>query len=132
MSDMHPQAAGAGRRSRATIADVAALAGVSRAAVSKVFNRTGSISAETTRRIQEAARELNWTPSATATALRRSRSQTVGLVLDKPNSRVDIGFGTASFLAGIESELAPFDYGLLLYAVGREPAAQLAAYRRGA
>lgn len=130
MSDMHPQAAGAGRRSRATIADVAALAGVSRAAVSKVFNRTGSISVETTRRIQEAARELNWTPSATATALRRSRSQTVGLVLDKPNSRVDIGFGTASFLAGIESELAPFDYGLLLYAVGREPAAQLAAYRR--
>lgn len=130
MSGTHTESTGGAKRARATIADVATRAGVSRAAVSKVFNRTGSISAETTRRIQDAARELNWTPSATATALRRSRSQTVGLVLDKPNERVDIGFGTASFLAGIESELAPFDYGLLLYAVERDPAAQRVAYRR--
>lgn len=115
---------------RATIADVAERAGVSRAAVSKVFNRTGSISAQTTERIRQAAKELNWTPSATATALRLSRSHTVGLVLDMPSDRVDIGFGTASFLAGIESELAPFDYGLLLHAIGEDPAAQVAAYRR--
>lgn len=131
MSDMAPEAARrkpAGRR--ATIADVAARAGVSRAAVSKVFNRTGSISAQTSERIRQAAKELHWTPSATATALRLSRSQTIGLVLDKPSDRVEIGFGTASFLAGIESELARFDYGLLLYAVGQDPAAQIAAYRR--
>ncbi|MCW4459810.1 LacI family DNA-binding transcriptional regulator [Microbacterium sp. MPKO10] len=116
-------------RARATIADVAARAGVSRAAVSKVFNRTGSISVDTTERIRQAARDLNWTPSATATALRRSRSHTIGLVLDKPSDRVDIGLGTASFLAGIQSELAPLDYGLLLHAIDREPAHQLAAYR---
>jgi DNA-binding LacI/PurR family transcriptional regulator len=63
---------------RATIADVAALAGVSRGAVSQVFNGTGNISDQTSQRIREAARKLNWVPSSTAVALRNSFNRTVG------------------------------------------------------
>uniref|UniRef100_UPI001E49A4CE LacI family DNA-binding transcriptional regulator n=1 Tax=Desertihabitans aurantiacus TaxID=2282477 RepID=UPI001E49A4CE len=68
---------------RATITDVAARAGVSKTAVSKVLNGTGSISAATRDRVLQAARDLHWRPSAHAVALRRARSQTVALVLNR-------------------------------------------------
>jgi DNA-binding LacI/PurR family transcriptional regulator len=117
------------RSGRVTISDVASLAGVSPAAVSKVFNQTGSISAATTERIMDAARRLKWRPSAAATALRRSRSQTVGLVINKITDTIDIGASTAVFLSGIESVLSPKDYGLLLYVIERDTEFQERSYR---
>jgi len=113
---------------RPTIADVAALAGVSRAAVSKVFNGTGRISAPTAARIHEAAKKLNWTPSTAAVALRRSRSRTVGLVLNRPGA-LEIGATSSLLISGLESVLAPAGYGLLLYLIDRTPEDEARAYR---
>lgn len=121
----HPRS-GSGRRP--TIADVAALAGVSRAAVSKVFNNSGRISAPTAARIHEAAEKLNWTPSTAAVALRRSRSRTVGLVLNRPGA-LEIGATSSLLISGLESVLAPASYGLLLYLIDRTPEEEARAYK---
>lgn len=124
--DVPPSGDGVGRRP--TIADVAALAGVSRAAVSKVFNNSGRISAPTAARIHEAALKLNWTPSTAAVALRRSRSRTVGLVLNRPGA-LEIGATSSLLISGLESVLAPAGYGLLLYLIDRTPEDEARAYR---
>ncbi|WRH24252.1 LacI family DNA-binding transcriptional regulator [Arthrobacter sp. JZ12] len=99
---------------RATISDVAALAGVSPAAVSKVFNNTGRISESTSQRIRDAAQKLNWAPSAAAIALRKSRTQAIGLVLNSSSQFPDVGAANVGLISGIESILAPREYGLLL------------------
>lgn len=103
---------------RATIADVAALAGVSRAAVSKEFNDTGRISEATANRVRDAARELRWTPSATAVALRRARSRTIRLVLTRSTNYFGVGANSSLLLEGIKSVLSSIGYGLLLDVAG--------------
>lgn len=102
------------RHKGVTISDVAAAAGVSPGAVSKVFNGRGKISAATSQRIREAARRLNWSPRASAVALRRSRSNTVGLVLHRSTS-TGIADSRTLLIEGIESVLTPREYGLLLH-----------------
>jgi DNA-binding LacI/PurR family transcriptional regulator len=64
---------------RVTSADVARLAGVSRATVSYVLNDTPrqSISADTRTRVLDAAAQLGYAPSAAARALRTGRSDVV-------------------------------------------------------
>lgn len=114
---------------RATITDVAALAGVSPAAVSKVINGRGRISEATADRIRKAADELRWSPSATAVALRRSRSRTVGLVLNRSQGPAEIGATSSVLLEGIESVLGPREYGLLLYVSDRSPESDANVYQ---
>lgn len=106
----------AGRRKhgRPTISDVAALAGVSAGAVSKVFNGTGRISPPTAERVREAARKLNWTPNPAAIALRTSRAQAIGLVLTSSSPVPEVGAANVGLISGIESLLSPREYGLLL------------------
>ncbi|MCO1660833.1 LacI family DNA-binding transcriptional regulator [Pseudonocardia humida] len=75
------------RGRRITSADVAREAGVSRATVSYVLNdKPGqAIPDATRRRVRDAAARLGYAPSATATALRRGRSDVVlGLLPDWP------------------------------------------------
>ncbi len=55
----------------ATIDDVAAACGVSTATVSRVLNRTGSVSADTTAMVKEMARQLGYKPHKQAQALAR-------------------------------------------------------------
>ena len=55
----------------ATIADVAAKAGVSTATVSRVLAGVGRARAETRARVLEAARELDYRPSEVARSLKR-------------------------------------------------------------
>ena len=57
-----------------TIGDVASRAGVSRSTVSYVLSGKRSISAETRRRIEDAIRELGFTPNAGARALAQGRT----------------------------------------------------------
>ena len=66
----------------ATIRDVARRAGVSSSTVSQVLNgRSGWASAETSRRIMAAARELRYRPSAIARGLVLARTGTFGVVI---------------------------------------------------
>ncbi len=69
---------------RATIHDVARLAGVSLTTVSNVLNGTKTARiAETTRsKVEQAAAELRYTPSRVARGLRLQRTQILGMVSD--------------------------------------------------
>jgi len=66
---------------RPTIYDIARLAGVSTATVSKVFNQTGNISEKTRRRILEISRELNYQPNVLASALNGKKTFSLGLLI---------------------------------------------------
>lgn len=64
----------------ATIYEVATLAGVSPATVSRVFNGMG-VSEEKTIAVREAARQLRFSPNRTARTLRRQESEVIALVI---------------------------------------------------
>ncbi|MGL3150240.1 LacI family DNA-binding transcriptional regulator [Microbacterium sp. A82] len=63
-----------------TIYDVAKLAQVSPATVSRVFNGT-SVSAQKVEAVRAAAKQLKFTPNRTARSLRRQSSEVIGLVI---------------------------------------------------
>jgi LacI family transcriptional regulator len=65
----------------ATIADVAARAGVSTATVSRVLAGVGRAGPETRARVLAAARALDYRPSEVARSLQRRSTQTIGLVI---------------------------------------------------
>ena len=65
----------------ATIADVAARAGVSTATVSRVLAGVGRARPETQARVLEAARALDYRPSEVARSLKRRSTQTLGLII---------------------------------------------------
>ncbi|MGE5591190.1 MAG: LacI family DNA-binding transcriptional regulator [Bacillota bacterium] len=64
-----------------TIADVARLAGVSTATVSRVINSQSIVAPATRERVLTAVRELGYQPNALAASLVRQRSHTLGVVL---------------------------------------------------
>jgi LacI family transcriptional regulator len=66
---------------KVTIYDVARAAKVSIATVSKVINRTGSISEKTRSRVLKVMEDLNYKPSVVASALTGKRTNTVGLLI---------------------------------------------------
>ena len=115
---------------RPTIRDVAALAGVSNSAVSKALNGNGRISPETARRIREASETLGWTPHLAASGLRSSRSRAVALVISRPADLLGSDPHFTALISGIEQELAPRDYGLLLQLIGGTDLDEAQVYRR--
>jgi DNA-binding LacI/PurR family transcriptional regulator len=67
--------------SRSTSFDVAALAGVSQASVSRAFNTGASITEETRQRVLDAARKLNYVPNSIASSLTTKRTNIVALIV---------------------------------------------------
>ncbi len=65
---------------RATIREVAKLAGVSTSAVSRSFTAGASVSAETRRKVLTATRTLGYRPNALARSLMTKRTELIGLV----------------------------------------------------
>lgn len=68
------------RLRRATLADVARLAGVSASTASKALNGRSHVRAATRARVMQAARQLSFSPNALAQGLLAGRTGTVGLV----------------------------------------------------
>lgn len=64
-----------------SIKDVAALADVSMATVSRVFNLPEKVNAETRAHVLEIANEIGYFPNASARSLRTQRSRVLGVVL---------------------------------------------------
>ena len=81
---MSTPATGSAPRTRATIRDVAALAGVGTKTVSRVINDEANVSPQTRERVQRAVLALNFKPNQGAGALRRGdrKTLTLGLLLD--------------------------------------------------
>ncbi|WOX20702.1 LacI family DNA-binding transcriptional regulator [Streptomyces solicathayae] len=96
-----------------TSADVARLAGVSRATVSYVLNNTSAvrISEPTRRKVREAADELGYVPHAAARSLRAGHSRMVLL----PTAHVPIGPLYSRFLSELQGELRRLDYTVVQY-----------------
>ncbi|MGB8813514.1 MAG: LacI family DNA-binding transcriptional regulator [Paracoccaceae bacterium] len=63
-----------------TLKDVAELAGVSRAAVSRSFTEGASVSAKTRAKVERAANQLGYSPNMLARSLTTRKTQLVGLV----------------------------------------------------
>lgn len=71
----------------ATILDVARRAGVATSTVSHVLNRTRFVSPGTTRAVEEAVRQVGYTPNVVARALARSTTNTIGLAVSGSTNR---------------------------------------------
>ena len=101
---------------RATSADVAARAGVSRTTVSFVLNgrADAAIPAETRRRVEVAAQELGYHPHGAARALAGGTSQTIGLVFRQSPEQVSADALLAETLWGIGSEAHEGGYRVLV------------------
>lgn len=117
-----------GRR-RATIADVAARAGVSPGAVSFALNDRPGVAADTRRRIIAAAADLGWQPSLRARSLSRSTSFAVGLVIARSAATVGADPFFPAFVAGVNTVLVPQQRSLL-FTVVPDHADEIATYRR--
>ncbi|MFK4071559.1 LacI family DNA-binding transcriptional regulator [Streptomyces sp. NPDC029674] len=102
------------QRSVPTSADVARLAGVSRATVSYVLNNTSAvrISEPTRRRVHAAARELGYVPHAAARSLRAGHSRMVLM----PTSEIPMGPLLSRFFNELQWALSRFDYTVVQYA----------------
>ncbi len=103
-----PAPASSAPRSVPTSADVARLAGVSRATVSYVLNKTSAvrISEPTRRRVHEAAKELGYVPHAAARSLRAGHSRMVLM----PAPTFPIGPLYSRFLGDLQLALGRLDY----------------------
>ncbi|GAA1875825.1 LacI family DNA-binding transcriptional regulator [Myceligenerans crystallogenes] len=114
---------------RITIADIARRAGVSTAAVSYALNGRPGVSDTTRELVLQIAAELGWAPSSAARSLSGAYTETVGLVLARAPETLGFESFYMQFVAGIESELAARDYGLLLQ-VAPDVDAELRTYRK--
>lgn len=71
---------------RATIDDVANLAGVSIKTVSRVFNNEPNVRAATRARVEKAIAELNYRPNLSARNLASQRARLITLIYDDPSA----------------------------------------------
>jgi LacI family transcriptional regulator len=94
---------------RATIKEVASVAGVSTQTVSRVINERPDVSPETRRRVQEVIKTLSYQPSALARSLISQRSYTLGIVTAGLRH-----IGPSRTLSGITSAAEEAGYSLLL------------------
>lgn len=100
---------------RPTIRDIAREAGVSRAAVSFALNDRPGVSPTTRARIIDIAAKMGWRPNATARALSSSRSNAIGLVLQRPRVNNSSERFFFEFITGIQDALDNSGIDLLLH-----------------
>ena len=94
---------------RATIKEVASVAGVSTQTVSRVINERPDVSPETRKRVQEVIKALSYQPSALARSLISQRSYTLGVVTAGLRH-----IGPSRTLSGITSISEESGYSILL------------------
>ena len=117
------------RPKRPTITDVAALAGVSKGAVSRAFNGGVGISVETAAMIRKAAEALDWSPSSSARAVSGGPAEAIGLVVRRPAELLEIDPFFPAFLAGVEGTLSEAGFSAVIRFVS-DAAAERHSYRQ--
>lgn len=96
---------------RATISDVARLAGVSISTVSRVINDTAPVSPDVEQRVRHAVEMLSYTPHTAARNLAVRKTYAVGLLLPELSNNF-----FAPLLRGVENAIRPTEYQLLIHA----------------
>lgn len=113
----------------ATLSDVAARAGVSVSAVSRVLSNasTSRVSGATRLRIEEAARELDYRPNFAARALKLSRTNVVALVVPDVTNAI-----FSELMRGVDESARELGYMVLLArAESLRPASETIAHLVG-
>jgi LacI family transcriptional regulator len=103
----------------ATIYEVAALAGVSPATVSRVLNGL-TVSEDKTRRVRAAAAKLDFTPNKTARRLRKQSSEVIALLIPD----IENPFFTA-LARGVEDQAQEAGFSVVLCNTDDDPAKEL-------
>ncbi len=103
-------------RKSATIVDVAKVAGVSVATVSRVVNGNYPVKPETRERVREAIAELHYVPNVQARELNTRKSSTIGVVVP---GLYNMFF--AEVIDGIEESVRKDDFSLLLNCAKNDP-----------
>jgi len=98
-----------------TILDIARLAGVSKATVSRVLNRNPSVDPVLAQRVMKVVQEHNFVPNITATVLAGGRTQLIGVLAPPLNwpAIPEIMRGVAEYLEG-----SPYE--IVLYCIGSQ------------
>lgn len=96
------------------IKQVARRAGVSTATVSHVINKSTYVTPETTRKVEDAVRELGYSPSPIARGMKSKKTKTIGLMIDSVSSpffaEVAKGVEIAAHLYGYNTILCNLSY----------------------
>ncbi|WP_125130079.1 LacI family DNA-binding transcriptional regulator [Microbacterium sp. 10M-3C3] len=106
-----------------SIDDVARLAQVSTATVSRALSGRGTVSAATRERVLRAADRLGYVVSAAASSLATGRTRNVGVVVP----HIDRWF-FSTVLGGVAAGLGPRGYDITLYAVPEDAEARRAVF----
>ncbi|MDB5732491.1 MAG: dehydrogenase, partial [Variovorax sp.] len=106
----------AARPARATIADVARVAGVSKATVSRFLNhRERLLSPDIAARVETAVAALDYSPSAMAQALSHGRSRLIGLIVADITNPYSV-----AVLRGAEKACQEAGYLVVLFNLGND------------
>ena len=113
---------------RVSLKDIADELGISQTAVSFAINDRPGVSAETKRRVKEAAARLGWTPVYAAQALGSSKTMTIGFAPARSAQGLTDETFMLHFMAGVHTSLSPKGYGLL-YRPCRSLNEEMSVYR---
>jgi DNA-binding LacI/PurR family transcriptional regulator len=103
-------------RPSSTLDQVARAAGVSRATASRVFSGSAQVSDAARQAVQRAAAELGYVPNRAARSLAAGRSESVGVVVPEPTSRLFSEPALPRLLWGIGEELSANSLQMVLFA----------------
>jgi len=98
----------------ATLEEVGALAGVSRATVSRVINGSPKVSPDVRAAVERALAKLGYTPNLAARSLVTRRTDTLALVVCEPEERIFSDPFFAAVVRGLTSAAAAADKNLVL------------------
>jgi LacI family transcriptional regulator len=98
-----------GTKKKTTIKDIASVLGLTPSAVSKALNNHPRISEKTKISVQQVAKNLNYQPNYLASALRKGKSNLVGVIIPRANSSF-----FSSVLESIENVLNREGYNIII------------------
>jgi DNA-binding LacI/PurR family transcriptional regulator len=101
-----------------TLDEVARVAGVSRATVSRVVNGKPEVRRDARRAVERAVEELGYVPNAAARSLVTRRSDSIGVVITEPGGRLFVDPFFPRLLRGVGAELASRELQLVLVMPG--------------
>lgn len=96
-----------------TIKEIAAAANVSIATVSRVMNKTANVRPEVVKRVQQAVKELDYSPNAVARSLKKAHTSAIGFLVSNISDPFFIAIAR-----GIESYIQNFGYSLIVCSIG--------------
>ncbi len=93
----------------ATINDVAKLAGVSVATVSRLINDSAYVNKDTSEKIYAAIKELNYRPNRIAQTLNTKKSLNIAMIVNDISNPI-----TATYVKGVETVSSQYNYNFIL------------------